>query len=80
MEVTLEKVLNFIETTPSLEDLPTISDALTNRYADELGLYIEDTQAKDESSNQDDQEESTNEEEPTDSEEESNKNLPPFSF
>lgn len=49
MEVTLKQVLDFIETTPSLEDLPTISDALTNRFADELGLYIEaEEEAKEE--------------------------------
>jgi hypothetical protein len=74
MEVTLKQVLDFIETTPALEDLPTISDALTNRFADELGLYIEaEEEAKEEA-------EDIAEEAKKDEKEEEKETLPPISF
>lgn len=71
MEVTLKQVLDFIETTPALEDLPTISDALTNRFADELGLYIEAEEEAKEEVAEDNAEEAKEEEKET---------LPPISF
>lgn len=71
MEVTLKQVLDFIETTPALEDLPTISDALTNRFADELGLYIEAEEEVAEDAAEEAKEEAKEEEKET---------LPPISF
>lgn len=71
MEVTLKQVLDFIEATPALEDLPTISDALTNRFADELGLYIE---AEEEAA------EDIAEEAKEEAKEEEKEDLPPISF
>lgn len=74
MEVTLKQVLDFIETTPALEDLPTISDALTNRFADELGLYIEaEEEVKEEA-------EDNAEEAKKDEKEKEKETLPPISF
>lgn len=38
---TLEEVINFILTTENIEDLPTIGDALNERFATEIGLVAE---------------------------------------
>lgn len=38
---TLEEVINFILTTETIEDLPTIGDALNERFATEIGLIAE---------------------------------------
>ena len=38
---TLEEVINFILTTENIEDLPTLGDALNERFATEIGLIAE---------------------------------------
>lgn len=38
---TLDDVINFILTTENIEDIPTIMDALTERFATEMGLVAD---------------------------------------
>lgn len=38
---TIEEVINFILTTEKIEDLPTIGDALNERFATEIGLVAD---------------------------------------
>jgi hypothetical protein len=39
---TLDDVINYVLTTEELSDLPTIADALNERFASEIGLAIEE--------------------------------------
>lgn len=41
---TLDDVINFILTTEEVSDLPTIGDALNERFATEIGLVAEDSE------------------------------------
>lgn len=40
---TLDDVINYVLTTEELSDLPTIADALNERFASEIGLAIEES-------------------------------------
>jgi len=39
--ISIDDVINYILTTDDLSDLPTIGDALNERYATELGYSVE---------------------------------------
>lgn len=47
---TLDDVINYVLTTEELSDLPTIADALNERFASEIGLAIEESAPVEEAS------------------------------
>ena len=69
---TLDDVINYILTTEELSDLPTISDALTERFATEMWLVADMSEAS--------AEEPVAEEEVVEEEAPAEETLPPISL